>query len=214
MCRGQRATPDLSSHHRGHRDQAESWETKRMVKGRDESLERSSLQSVRVDLSRDVLELMKRGKLTFLESYSKGVSVRLCQLSPWHFLLGSLLLSFFCYFNYSLISEELFWIYGTFLTRLFWHFKVTQIQGLHNMASIFSPPSPLYTQNSKQRNHLFPLKTSALVFVFPLIIVPPTYIISLSNLLIKAFCRHCLIHLHHYILQMGGRGNVCQFSVW
>lgn len=142
MCRGQRATPDLSSHHRGHRDQAESWETKRMVKGRDESLERSSLQSVRVDLSRDVLELMKRGKLTFLESYSKGVSVKLCQLSPWHFLLGSLLLSFFCYFNYSLISEELFWIYGTFLTRLFWHFKVTQIQGLHNMASIFSPLLP------------------------------------------------------------------------
>lgn len=50
---------------------------------------------------------------------------------------------FFLYFNYSFISEELFWIYGTFLTRLFWHFKVTQIQGLHNMAST---PSLLYTQ--------------------------------------------------------------------
>lgn len=142
MCRCQRATPDLSSHHRGPRDQAESWETKRMAKDRDESWERSSLQSVPIDLFRDALKLMERWKITFLESYSKGVSVRLCQLSPWHFLLGSLLLSFFCYFNYSLISEELFWIYGTFLTRLFWHFKVTQIQGLHNMESIFSPLLP------------------------------------------------------------------------
>lgn len=125
----------------GPRDQTESWETKCMDKDRDESLERSSLQSVLVDLLPDVFRVMKRWKVTFLERYSKGVSVRLCQLSPWHFLLGSLLLSFFCYFNYSLISEELFWIYGTFLTRLFWHFKVTQIQGLHNMASI-SPPLP------------------------------------------------------------------------
>lgn len=127
----------------GPRDQTESWETKCTEKDRGESLERSSLQSVLMDLFHDVLKLMKRWKITFLERSSKGVSVRLCQLSPWHFLLGSLLLSFFfCYFNYSLISEELFWIYGTFLTRLFWHFKVTQIQGLHNKASIFPPLLP------------------------------------------------------------------------
>lgn len=112
----------------------------------------------------------------------------------------SLTVIFFCYFNYSLISEELFWIYGTFLTWLFWHLKVTQIQGLHNMASVSPHPFSSLYSNSKQRSHLFSLKTSALVFVFPLIIVPQTYIISLPNLLIKAFCRHSPIHLQHYSL--------------